>query len=87
MKLFSMLTLATAAYALTDQEKCTKMKGGKDTVAAIQAFCSKTNIVVPSTYAANGHKVGKQTALIEGLSHPLPYPIHASPFTSQCSFC
>ncbi|KAK5129724.1 hypothetical protein LTR08_002935 [Meristemomyces frigidus] len=70
MKIFSMLTLATAAYALTDQELCSKKRYGKSNVLAIQGLCAKTNMVVPSTYAQKGHKHGGQKAAIQGNCSP-----------------
>lgn len=48
--------LATSTLALTDQQECQHKNG--HAVQAIQQFCAKTNIVVPSTYAANGAHVG-----------------------------
>ena len=73
MKFLPMLTLATAAYALSDQAACANKRYGGSTVAAIQAFCSKTDMVVPSTYAQNGHTSGGQKVAISGKSFPLSY--------------
>ena len=84
MQLISVIALASAVYA-TDQQDCRSMKGGADNVAAIQGLCSKTDMVVPSNYAANGHKVGKQLAYITGTSlSPQPHICVAFHERSPC---
>lgn len=69
MKLFTMLALASAAYAVpTDHEICAARKGGADKVKAIQGLCARRDIVVPSDYAMTGFTSGKQKAWIYGMS-------------------
>ena len=66
MKVIAMLTLASAAYAISDQQACAAKRYGNKNVAAIQAFCSKTDLVAPSKYAQNGATNGGQTVFIDG---------------------
>ncbi|TKA27180.1 hypothetical protein B0A50_04517 [Salinomyces thailandicus] len=48
--------LAATEVSATHQEKCQKKNG--HVVQAIQQFCGKTNLVVPSNYAVLGAHVG-----------------------------
>ena len=68
MKVFAMLTLASAAYAISDQQACSNKRYGKKTVQAIQNFCAKTNMVAPSSYAQKGATVGGQKVGIDSKS-------------------
>ncbi|KAK4901819.1 hypothetical protein LTS10_011306 [Elasticomyces elasticus] len=50
------MALAATAMAKTDQQKCQHKNG--HAVQAIQRFCQKTDMVIPSDYARNGAHVG-----------------------------
>ncbi|TKA79688.1 hypothetical protein B0A55_04072 [Friedmanniomyces simplex] len=70
MQLIKLITLAAVATATSDQDKCTAKRGGKHAVQAIQALCAKTDMVVPSTYAQNGHTVSSAHAFISSNCSP-----------------
>lgn len=72
MHLTTLLTLAltaTLTTAKTNEQICAS-KAGSDFVGAINAFCDKTNIVVPSPYGNAGKVVGNAKVRITGKCKP-----------------
>ncbi|TKA44987.1 hypothetical protein B0A54_03279 [Friedmanniomyces endolithicus] len=70
LHLLNLLTLAALATATSDQDACTAQHGGKHAVQAIQAFCAKTDMVVPSSYAQTGHSVVNARVFISSNCSP-----------------
>ncbi|KAK5109684.1 hypothetical protein LTR62_006806 [Meristemomyces frigidus] len=63
-------TLAIAYDIAADQATCAGKKHGHNAVAAIQQFCAKTDMVVPSDYASTGATHGGARAFITSKCNP-----------------
>lgn len=84
---FLFLTLTQPAHSATDMQNCAK-HAGPDYFAAINSFCSKPDLVAPSSYANNGVVVGNAKVKVASKCTPPqwipPYWCKAQ-FFSMCA--